>query len=106
MNKVLADIGNTLGITSATMRVIERRDVSDAYLVFAGMIVTGIVIYFCYFYFGFAFNEESFESCKPSEYASDQRIFDEPNERAYHLVTMFYSESFDTKKWNYILYCN
>lgn len=51
VNKVLADIGNILGITSATMRVIERRDVSDAYLVFAGIVVTLIVIYFCYFHF-------------------------------------------------------
>jgi len=51
VNKVLADIGNVLGITSATMRVIERRDISDAYLVFAGIIVTLIVIYFCYFHF-------------------------------------------------------
>ena len=50
ISKVLVDIGNVIGITSATMRVIEKRDVSDAYLVAAGMVVTLIVIYFCYFY--------------------------------------------------------
>jgi Golgi SNAP receptor complex protein 2 len=31
------------------MRMIERRDATDAYLVFGGMIVTLLVIYFLYF---------------------------------------------------------
>lgn len=51
VKKVVFDIGNKLGITNSTMRVIERRDITDAYLVFAGMIVTCIVIYFCWFHF-------------------------------------------------------
>ena len=51
VRRVVADIGNRLGLSNATMRIIERRDVTDAYLVFAGMVVTCIVIYFCYFHF-------------------------------------------------------
>ena len=51
VNRLLFDIGNKVGLSNATMRIIERRDVTDAYLVFAGMVVTLIVIYFCYFHF-------------------------------------------------------
>lgn len=50
VNKLLLDIGNVVGLTSATMRVIERRDKTDAYFVFGGMVVTSIVIYICWFY--------------------------------------------------------
>jgi Golgi SNAP receptor complex protein 2 len=45
------DMGNKLGISNSTMRIIERRDITDAYLVFGGMVVTCIVIYFCWFHF-------------------------------------------------------
>ena len=51
VRRVVSDIGNRLGLSNATMRIIERRDITDAYLVLAGMIVTCIVIYFCYFHF-------------------------------------------------------
>mmetsp|Transcript_34054 Transcript_34054/g.78534 ORF Transcript_34054/g.78534 Transcript_34054/m.78534 type:complete len:209 (+) Transcript_34054:1836-2462(+) len=50
VRKVVMEMGNRLGLAQATMRIIERRDISDAYLVFAGMIVTCIVIYFCWFH--------------------------------------------------------
>jgi len=46
---VLGDIGNRLGLSQATMRIIERRDITDAYLVAALMVVTLIVIYFVWF---------------------------------------------------------
>ena len=46
---VLGDIGNRLGLSQATMRIIERRDITDAYLVAAGMVVTCFVIYFVWF---------------------------------------------------------
>ncbi|GKY94905.1 hypothetical protein MPSEU_000455400 [Mayamaea pseudoterrestris] len=46
---VLGDIGNRLGLSQATMRIIERRDITDAYLVAAGMVVTCLVIYFVWF---------------------------------------------------------
>ena len=46
---VLTDIGNRLGITDSTMRIIERRDITDAYLVAAGMVVTCLVFYFVWF---------------------------------------------------------
>lgn len=51
VRKVVADMANQLGLTNTTMRIIERRDITDAYLVFGGMVVTCIVIYICYFHF-------------------------------------------------------
>ena len=51
VRKVVSDIGMRLGLTNTTMRIIERRDITDAYLVFGGIVVTCIVIYFCYFHF-------------------------------------------------------
>jgi len=51
VKKMVFDIGNKLGISNSTMRIIERRDITDAYLVFGGMAVTCIVIYFCWFHF-------------------------------------------------------
>lgn len=46
---VLNEIGGRLGLSQATMRIIERRDITDAYLVAAGMMVTCLVIYFVWF---------------------------------------------------------
>jgi Golgi SNAP receptor complex protein 2 len=46
---IVASIGDTLGLTNATMKIIERRDITDAYLVAAGMVVTLLVIYFVWF---------------------------------------------------------
>lgn len=48
-NKMVS-IGNTLGLSDHTMRLIERRLSEDKYVMFAGMFVTlliiGLVIYF------------------------------------------------------------
>ena len=49
VRKVVFDIGNALGITQSTMRIIERRDITDAYLVAAGMVITLLVLYFVWF---------------------------------------------------------
>lgn len=49
VTKILADMGNSLGLSQITMRIIERRDITDAYFVAAGMLVTLIVIYFTWF---------------------------------------------------------
>ncbi len=49
VNRKMLDIGNKIGLSNSTMRMIERRDATDAYLVFGGMIVTLLVIYFLYF---------------------------------------------------------
>jgi golgi SNAP receptor complex member 2 len=51
VRKVVWDMGNRLGLTNMTMKIIERRDITDAYLVLAGMVVTCFVIYLCYFHF-------------------------------------------------------
>jgi Golgi SNAP receptor complex protein 2 len=49
VDRVLFDIGSRLGLTDSTMRIIERRDVTDAYLVAACMVVTCIVIWLAWF---------------------------------------------------------
>jgi Golgi SNAP receptor complex protein 2 len=49
VKRVLVDIGSRVGLSQSTMRIIERRDITDAYLVAAGMVVTCIVIYFVWF---------------------------------------------------------
>ncbi|EED95273.1 predicted protein [Thalassiosira pseudonana CCMP1335] len=49
VNRKMLDIGNKIGLSNSTMRMIERRDATDAWLVFGGMIVTLLVIYFLYF---------------------------------------------------------
>ena len=49
VNRKMLDIGNKIGLSNSTMRMIERRDATDAYFVFGGMVVTLLVIYFLYF---------------------------------------------------------
>jgi Golgi SNAP receptor complex protein 2 len=49
VNRKMLDIGNKIGLSNSTMRMIERRDATDAYLVFGGMIITLLVIYLLYF---------------------------------------------------------
>lgn len=49
VRRAIFDISNRLGLSNATMRIIERRDITDAYLVLVGMIVTCIVIYVVWF---------------------------------------------------------
>lgn len=46
---MLMSIGNRLNLSQSTMRIIERRDITDAYLVFGGMVVTLIVLYLVWF---------------------------------------------------------
>lgn len=49
VTRVIGQIGDSLGISDLTMKVIERRDVTDAYFVLGGCVVTCIVIYFVWF---------------------------------------------------------
>lgn len=49
VTQFLGKISDSLGISNSTMKIIERRDVTDAYFVFGGMIITCIVIYFTWF---------------------------------------------------------
>jgi golgi SNAP receptor complex member 2 len=42
----LGQIGDRLGISNSTMRIIERRDITDAYFVLGGCTITCCVIYF------------------------------------------------------------
>jgi Golgi SNAP receptor complex protein 2 len=49
VTRMVFDIGNRLGLSQSTMKIIERRDITDAYLVAGGMIVTILVIYFVWF---------------------------------------------------------
>lgn len=43
-HKRLIDIGNTLGLSNTTMRLIERRARQDGFILVAGMVITCIVI--------------------------------------------------------------
>lgn len=47
------DIGNTLGLSNHTMRLIERRIHEDKYVFFGGMGFTIIVIFLILYYFVF-----------------------------------------------------
>lgn len=46
---VMNAIDSSLGLTQSTMRIIERRDITDAYLVVAGMLITMVVLYVVWF---------------------------------------------------------
>jgi Golgi SNAP receptor complex protein 2 len=49
VRKYLGQIDDRLGISNSTMRIIERRDVTDAYFVLGGCVLTCITIYFVWF---------------------------------------------------------
>jgi golgi SNAP receptor complex member 2 len=49
ITRTVMNISNRLGLTQSTMRIIERRDITDAYLVLGGMIVTLVVLYVVWF---------------------------------------------------------
>jgi len=48
VQKMLMDMGDTLGISSSVMRIVQRRDVTDRYIVYGGIILTLIIMYFCF----------------------------------------------------------
>jgi golgi SNAP receptor complex member 2 len=48
-SRVVADMADALGLTQTTMKIIARRDITDAYLIAAGMVVTLIVLYVTWF---------------------------------------------------------
>jgi len=49
VKRMVLNMGNTLGLSNNTMKMIEKRDENDMYLVFGGMFVTCIVIYVVWF---------------------------------------------------------
>jgi len=49
VSKFLGQIDDRLGISNSTMKVIERRDITDVYFVLGGCVITCIVIYFTWF---------------------------------------------------------
>ena len=49
IKRLVITMGQKVGLSNATMRMIERRDTTDAYFVFAGMFLTILVIYLLYF---------------------------------------------------------
>lgn len=50
VKRVLFQMTNKLGLSNSLMRIVERRDVTDAYLVLGGMVLTIIVLYLCWFW--------------------------------------------------------
>ena len=49
--KRILDIGNTLGLSNHTMKLIERRIHEDKYVVFGGMAITLLIIILVIYYF-------------------------------------------------------
>ncbi|XP_053681116.1 probable Golgi SNAP receptor complex member 2 [Anopheles nili] len=43
--KRILDVGNTLGLSNQTMKMIERRLVEDKYVLYGGMIITTVIIF-------------------------------------------------------------
>jgi Golgi SNAP receptor complex protein 2 len=50
IKRVVFTIANNIGLSNALMQVVERRDITDLYLVLCGMVVTLFVIYLCWFW--------------------------------------------------------
>ncbi|KAL1379321.1 hypothetical protein pipiens_014980 [Culex pipiens pipiens] len=51
--KRILDVGNTLGLSNQTMKMIERRLVEDKYVMVGGMVVTLLIIVLVVWYFVF-----------------------------------------------------
>jgi Golgi SNAP receptor complex protein 2 len=49
VKRMVLNIGNTIGLSQNTIKMIEKRDENDMYLVFFGMVITCIVIYVVWF---------------------------------------------------------
>jgi Golgi SNAP receptor complex protein 2 len=49
MTSILYNISDTIGLSQFTIQIIERRDITDAYYVIGGMIITLIVLYVTWF---------------------------------------------------------
>ena len=49
-HKKILDIANTLGMSNTVMRFIERRTSQDKYILYAGMIVTCIIMFLVWKY--------------------------------------------------------
>lgn len=52
-HKRILDIGNTLGLSNHTMRVIEKRISEDKYVLYAGMVITVLIIFLFIYFFVF-----------------------------------------------------
>lgn len=52
-HKRILDIGNTLGLSNHTMRLIEKRISEDKYVLYAGMGVSLLIIFIFLYYFVF-----------------------------------------------------
>lgn len=50
-HKRIVDIGNTLGLSNHTMKLIERRIKEDKYVLFGGMAVTTFIVFLIIYYF-------------------------------------------------------
>lgn len=52
-HKRILDIGNTLGLSNHTMKLIEKRLSEDKYVLFIGMGVTVLILFIFIYYFVF-----------------------------------------------------
>lgn len=53
VHRRILDIGNTLGLSNHTMRLIEKRISEDKYVLYIGMVVVLIVLFIFIYYFVF-----------------------------------------------------
>lgn len=47
----MLNFANTLGLSNTVLQLIERRTYQDKFILFGGMIVTIVIIFFIYLYF-------------------------------------------------------
>lgn len=53
VRKQILDMGNTLGLSNHTMKIIEKRISEDKYVLYIGMVVTLLIIFIFIYYFVF-----------------------------------------------------
>lgn len=53
VQKIILNMGNTLGLSNHTMKIIEKRISEDKYVLYIGMVVTLLVIFIFIYYFVF-----------------------------------------------------
>lgn len=52
-HKIIIDMGNTLGLSNHTMKLIEKRISEDKYVIYIGMAVTLLIIFLFIYFFVF-----------------------------------------------------
>jgi len=51
IHRKILDVANSIGLSRALLRVIERRQLVDKIIVYCGMIITSIILFILWYYF-------------------------------------------------------